>query len=278
MRFDACARDYDSHATPQRTFAERVAGFIADCLEGGQGNGRRRPSPQPNSIDAPGISRPSALIDTSTNEIESHLVKEISILELGAGTGALTRWLCAISGAGVTATDASPAMVAIGKSAVPMADWGILDAFSCQVPASDLQVSSGLLQWAPDPVAVLRHWKSASRPGDRMVHAFACEPCLREWRRVAPESPVTWREEAGWLAAFEEAGLSVCRSEVWLERIEFQDSLHLARSLHRSGVTGRPRLGAGQLREAMRQYDSLFRSQNGVSATWAWMAVEAVTD
>jgi SAM-dependent methyltransferase len=263
MRFDACASEYDSYATPQRTFAERVAGFIGDCSVGGHESGRAQPAPRPDSIDS------------STRAIDSHLAKGISILELGAGTGALTRCLCRIAGARVCATDASPAMVKIGRSAVPTAEWITLDAFHSVIPPGELQVSSGLLQWASDPVAVLRHWQAALRPGGRMVHAFACEPCLREWRQVAPESPVTWRAEAGWMKIFEEAGLSVRRKQIWLETIELESSLALARSLHGSGVTGRPRLSTGQLREAMRQYDRLFRSEKGVFSTWAWMAVEA---
>jgi SAM-dependent methyltransferase len=167
-------------------------------------------------------------------------------------------------------------MVTIGRSTVAKADWETLDAFVSPLPFSDVQVSSGLLQWAPDPVATLRHWKSALRPGGRLVHAFACEPCLKEWRQVAPESPVTWRDEGSWLVMFEEAGLRVQRKEIWIVRIEFKDSLHLARSLHGSGVTGRSRMTTRQLRQAMREYDRLFRCENGVFSTWAWMAVEAV--
>ena len=48
------------------------------------------------------------------------------LLEFGAGTGALTRHLTAIQGVHVCATDISPAMVALGKTAVPEADWVVL--------------------------------------------------------------------------------------------------------------------------------------------------------
>lgn len=279
MRFDSCASEYDSHATPQRAFAERVARFIRDPSGPGNIEGlgrlRSRQTLHGNLPREMGKTRPHHSPDSSTNGTETHLPSEAIILELGAGTGALTRWLCELPGARVCATDASSAMVSIGKSAVPRAEWKTLDAFRYPLMLSVLQVSSGLLQWAPDPVAVLRHWKAALCPGGRMVHAFACEPCLQEWRKVASESPVTWRDEAGWLVMFEEAGLRVQRKKVWLECIEFHTSLQLARSLHGSGVTGHPRMGAGQLREAMRHYDRLFRSENGVFSTWAWMAVEA---
>ena len=107
-------------------------------------------------------------------------VPETQIIEFGAGTGALTRHLCHAAKTEVHATDASPAMVARGRVAVPAAQWSALDAFQASLSAAGLQVSSGLLQWAEDPVEVLRRWKAAIAPGGRMAHAVPCEPCLSE--------------------------------------------------------------------------------------------------
>jgi SAM-dependent methyltransferase len=197
------------------------------------------------------------------------------IVELGAGTGALTRHLCCAGAGGIQATDASPAMVALGRTAVAAARWSVLDAFEMRVPEAGLQVSSGLLQWAGDPVRVLKRWKEAVRPGGRMVHAFPCEPCLVEWRAVVPDSPVLWRDEAGWCGVFAEAGLLVRRKRLWVEQSLFPSALAMLQAMHRSGVTGRTRLGPGRLRQAMRQYEAQHSGPNGVVATWAWMAVEA---
>ncbi len=196
-------------------------------------------------------------------------------LELGAGTGALTRELV-MRGFDVVATDASPAMLDLGKSALPKGTWQKLDAFSERLPESALQVSSGLLQWAPDPFKVLRTWCDGLLAGGCMVHAFPCEPCLREWREVSHYSPIVWRDPAGWVRLFESAGLIVKRRQVWTEQFWFSSALEMVRGMHASGVTGAPSLSTAQLRHALKEYQRLYGTGQGVPATWAWLAIEAV--
>ncbi len=196
------------------------------------------------------------------------------VLELGAGTGMLTGALAA-RGLAVHATDASPAMLALGRQAVPAARWSRLDAFAGKLPSSGLQVSSGLLQWAPDPVATLKAWSEALAAGGIMVHAFPCEPCLQEWRAVCPRAPIVWRDEAAWRAVFARAGLEVRRRELWIERLVFPSALAMARSMHASGITGPPVLTPGDLRGALREYERRFGGDQGTPATWAWLAIEA---
>lgn len=203
-----------------------------------------------------------------------HVVPGEEVLELGAGTGALSRWLCR-QGARLRATDASPRMVALGRQAVPEAEWFLLDAFVESLPAASVQVSSGLLQWAANPVEVLGRWKRGLKPGGRMVHAVACEPCLAEWRALVAETPLRWRDAAAWRAIFTSAGLRVVHAKLWVEEHYFASGLELARCLHRSGVTGRVRLGAGRLRAALRRYDRLHQREGKVVSTWAWLALEA---
>ena len=203
-----------------------------------------------------------------------NLVAGQRVLEFGAGTGALTAQMIS-AGAGVLATDASPHMVTVGQAAVPEAQWSLLDAFGHSLPQSRLQVSSGLLQWAPEPLAVLIRWKEALLSGGRMVHAMPCDPCLTEWRQLVPESPVLWRDERGWIELFNAAGLKVAKTELWVMPTLQPSALEMLRALHRSGVTGGPRLSAGHLRRALKQYDALYSNPAGVRSTWAWLAVEA---
>lgn len=249
MRFDVCAHTYDEHAGPQRFFAERVAQFI----------------------------------DAKRSE---------TVLELGAGTGALTSRLIGAPasgpapsdykfagseiGAPILATDASPTMVERGRIAVPQARWSVLDAFKQALPVAALQVSSGLLHWAENPSATLPRWKTSLAPDGRMVHAVPCEPCLREWRALVPESPVPWHGEVEWLEMFERAGLRVTRSQSWTHAAVCASALEIVRGFHRTGVTGRVRLGPARLRQALRDYDARHRVAGGVQATWAWLAVEAI--
>lgn len=233
MRFDACAREYDTYAAPQRSFARRVAEF-------------------------------------------ARVRQEERILELGAGTGALTRSLLAIPGVSVLATDASPRMVEIGRAAVPKARWEVLDAFNGILPLSTVQISSGLLQWAADPCDVLSRWNAALEQGGRMIHAFPCDPCLKEWRGIVSEAPVQWRDEHAWRELFSRAGLLVTRHSLWVEQHTFHSAHAMLRGMHRSGVTGSARLNSGRLRQSMRAYDQYHRTPQGVVATWAWLALEAV--
>lgn len=198
-----------------------------------------------------------------------------TVLELGAGTGALTHALSQIPGIRIYATDASPAMLSIGRTAAPNAHWSLLDAFVGPIPASSFQLSSGLLQWAKDPLRVLQLWANSLNPGGRMVHAFPCEPCLQEWRGVVPESPLVWRDESDWLGLFAAARLSVLQHARWIEQHVFPSALEMLRGLHESGVTGRARLTPGRLRQGIRAYDRQHRNSSGVVATWAWMSVEA---
>ena len=247
MRFDVCAHTYDEHAGPQRFFAERVVQFI--CAR-----------------------RTFSLSPTGTKDEDRLEACPTLIIELGAGTGVLTRHLI---GAPVHATDASPTMVERGRAAVPEAQWSVLDAFNQSLPVAALQVSSGLLHWAENPSATLARWKRSLAPGGRMVHAVPCEPCLSEWRALVPESPVPWRSEAGWLTVFERAGLRVTRSQSWTHAAICASALEMVRGFHRTGVTGRVRVGPVRLRQALRDYDALHRVAGGVKATWSWLAVEA---
>jgi SAM-dependent methyltransferase len=52
------------------------------------------------------------------------------VLELGAGSGALTRAMIDIPGAAITATDLNVAMVDVGRANVPAADWQQADAMA----------------------------------------------------------------------------------------------------------------------------------------------------
>ena len=68
------------------------------------------------------------------------------VTELGAGTGFLTAALLA-QGVNVDATDASPAMVELGRQAVPAASWSVHNAFGPIEPAKAL-ASTGLLHFS----------------------------------------------------------------------------------------------------------------------------------
>jgi len=196
------------------------------------------------------------------------------VTELGAGTGFLTRALLA-QGAVVDASDASPAMVAIGRAAAPSATWSVQDAFGEIFPCHHL-ATSGMLQWAPDPGSVLRSWRSAVHRGGRLLLGVPCEPGFRELRSLAGEGPIHWRDEAQWLHLLRRAGWDVGASVVLEHPETYPSAVDFLRTLHDSGVTGEPRLSVGDLRSLLREYARLFRAPGGgVVATWAWLMVDA---
>ena len=197
----------------------------------------------------------------------------VRVAELGAGTGFLTAALLA-QGVNVDATDASPAMVELGRQAVPGANWSVHNAFGPVDPANAL-ASSGLLHWAADPAAVLRHWRAALPAGGRLLLGVPCDPCLNELRDLIGEGPVRWRDEAQWLALLKGAKFDVRAHGVLESEETYPSALDFFRHLHRSGVTGDPRMSPSELRSLLRDYDRLHARPGGVVATWAWLLIDA---
>lgn len=201
------------------------------------------------------------------------LRRGVRVTELGAGTGFLTAALLA-QGVNVDATDSSPAMVAIGREAVPAANWSVHNAFG-PIEKANAIASTGLLHWAADPAAVLKHWRAALPEGGRLLLGVPCDPCLNELRDLIGEGPVRWRDESQWLALLKGAEFDVHAHGVLESEEIYPSALDFLRSLHRSGVTGEPRLSAGELRSMIRDYDRLNARPEGVVATWAWLLVDA---
>lgn len=198
-------------------------------------------------------------------------------LELGAGTGLLTRELVRL-GYRVTATDAAPGMVAEGARCVPEARWELRDAWAPGVACCDALFSANLLQWAADAGAVMRAHAAALRPGGVMRHVIFTEPTLAEFRALTGGTePLTWRSAREWVRAAEAAGLEVSAVDFPLLRPDYPDALSLLRSLHGTGaVSGRVHYGPGALRRILREYDVRFANgRGGVYATWAGVVISA---
>jgi SAM-dependent methyltransferase len=120
------------------------------------------------------------------------------VLEFGCGSGALTRHLLA-AGLRVTATDASPDMLALARAALgPSADLRLLTLPGDPLPAADAIVSVGhAVNYLPDAAAVdaaLAAVAGALRPGG----ILAIDVCDLDFGRVRAGDPPFARVEEDW--------------------------------------------------------------------------------
>ncbi len=204
-------------------------------------------------------------------------------LELGAGTGAFTGVLVDCF-SNVIATDNAPALVAQGQRDIPQAVWKVADAWSDEVivnvPKIDWIVSASLLQWCPEPTAILQQWRQRLPPGTHALHGLFAAPTLPELHAVlADVVPLSWLSPAAWHEAHTDAGWTVERLDHETRHYTFPSSLELLRWLHSTGAVASDsghRLSIGRLRQAIKECDRRFLSTDGtLSSTWTFLRIAA---
>jgi len=200
--------------------------------------------------------------------------------EFGAGTGFLTQHLIR-TGACVKATDHAESMVRIGSQKHPGARWQSMDAWNPPpFPEVDRIYSASLLQWASQPLKILKRWKGKIKKGGSCLHAIYIEGTLSELFKCLPCSPpITFKSDQDWEALFRDAGYSQVETSIKSEKYEFTSPLALLRSLHTIGVNGPTMLGFTQTKRLLARYRSDYSLNNGkVYSTWTVCIVEASVD
>ncbi len=152
MRFGAAAHGYDRHAGVQREVASRLAARIA-------------------RLDLPARPR---------------------ILEIGCGTGLLTRMLGAhFSEADWTITDVSPAMLAQARRHLRLGGvsrYQVMDGEAPRLEGGsgrfDLICSSMALQWFEDPARGLARLTALLAPAGHLAVALPVDGTFAEWRQA----------------------------------------------------------------------------------------------
>lgn len=113
-------------------------------------------------------------------------------VDMGCGSGALTRLLHQRSGAAITTgVDTSPAMLAQAATHADAAVRFVRGDLTAPL-ACDLLVSNAALHWVPDHPRVLATWRAALRPGGQLavqVPANGDHPAHRLVDEVAREAP-----------------------------------------------------------------------------------------
>nr|WP_063584006.1 methyltransferase [Achromobacter ruhlandii] len=234
-RFGAAAARYDEHAPAQRI----TAGRLADAI------GRLPLPPRPR------------------------------ILEIGCGTGLLTRALAARLGpADWTVTDISPAMLARARQGPPLpgtARYQVLDGeHPRDLPGGyDLICSSLAVQWFADLNGGLGRLAGLLAPGGHLAVATLAEGTFEEWRAA--------HDAVGLAAAtprYPPSGairpaMADLAGGVHSERLiqDHPDGLHFLKALKGIGATtpapGTAPLGPAALRRVLAQFD-----QQGATVTY----------
>ena len=179
-----------------------------------------------------------------------HSVGCESVLELGCGTGFLTRHLAErFPDATIDAVDISADMIDLARHMLPATNirWQVAD--MNQLPKQrkyDLVASSTSLHWGEPLEQLVRQVGRWLRPVGKLAAAVMSADTLAELhairREVAPHKTPPRRlptadELADYLTA---AGLSVCEISSQTYRQSFPSSLDLLRHLQLTGFTGGP--------------------------------------
>ncbi len=269
--FDRHATDYQAHSGVQEAVAQWLAEWIPAA-----------------AAALPQSATPAVAGDRLRRDLgpARRTAFPCRCLEFGAGTGHFTRHLLR-EGLSVHATDAAPAMVALGQQRLPDPRWLLQDAWAPtadhlpESPPLRLIASASLLQWAPAPVAVLQRWAALLPMGGAFLGAWFIKPTLREWHQLTGlPGPVIWRSASDWRSALQEAGWNILSAESRDFPWHYPSSLALLRSLQRSGAAPSPgsrhhQAPPSQLRRLLAAYDRQYHGPAGVRATWTALRVLA---
>lgn len=229
--FGAAAVHYDDHAGIQR----KVAGTLADLLA-------RQPMPT-----------------VRTGE-------RLRILEIGCGTGALTRAVRALfPDAEIIATDIAPEMIAMAAQAGDIgAHFHVMDgeAPDFDGPLFDFIVSSLAFQWFADLPKALDRLGGLLRPGGCLMFATMARESFTEWRAAHASHGLIagtplYPDMATLRAMLARHADAFLFDEEYV--LDFGGARGLLAHLKGIGATvpveGRAPLSAGQLRQVMRSHD-----------------------
>ena len=206
-----------------------------------------------------------------------------SCLEYGAGTGLLTKFLVK-NFSSITASDLSAEMLRVGKEQVPEARWELRDAWQDRDPAQhDVVASASLLQWAPDPVEVLKNWQKRLCVGGGLLAGFYTAGSLAELQACTSAvginpTPFIWHPYERWLSFFGQAGFEIECSAEKKVLFHYDSAQSFFRSLHGVGAVGNS-VGPTHLRQIIRYYEAHFSDGGSkgrkIPATWNFCIIAA---
>lgn len=207
------------------------------------------------------------------------------LLELGCGTGLLTRHLVArCPAAKLTAVDLAPSMLlACRARCLRPTDVAVeADAETYWPPDPvDAAVSSCAIQWFDDPERWIAATHARLAPGGWLAVVFPIEGTLREFAACAPHgtpmlpmpSAATWRQR------FAQAPWRSLDTATETVTLWYPSALDILRALHGIGATcaapGAAALRPGAIRKLAADYEQRFRAPDGIPCTYELLYVVA---
>lgn len=208
------------------------------------------------------------------------------ILELGCGTGLLTRHLAArFPRADLTVVDLAPEMLDACRSrCLRPTDHAVqADAESFwPAEAVDAVLSSCAVQWFHDPERWIAATHARLPPGGWVATVFPIAGTLREFADCAPAgtprlpmpSASTWRRR---FASVPWQGLDTAAETLTLW---YPSAMDILRALHGIGATcaapGAAALKPGEIRRLAADYEARYRTGEGVPCTYELLYVVAL--
>ncbi len=195
-------------------------------------------------------------------------------IELGAGTGIFTDYLRHVHPE-LKVTDISNEMVKYGKAKYPTLEWKVMDGWSPICSNVDHIYSSCLLQWADDPICVLKNWYECLSANGNLLTVFFIDGTLDLLKSIGADiSAIKYYDENEWLIMFRQAGFKVIRHKVKQVQTNYHSILDLFRSLHGMGAVKKNTINPVRLRQIIKNYESVSIDQNATSLNWIGLKVE----
>lgn len=207
-----------------------------------------------------------------------------SVLELGCGTGHLTRELLRrLPDSQFLVTDLAPSMLGfcgehldeIDRSRVRLSQ---LDARAPSLQERfDLVASSAMVQWFPRLVEHLEACRALLKPGGSYALSGFCRTNFPELDSLLSGPPWSFSDPPGHLLsdavlAAEKAGFRVQLAEEDVVEHVYPSAMEFLRAIGQSGASRAPREGRPLTRKLLKAlldtYDNRFAVSGGVKATW----------
>jgi len=214
------------------------------------------------------------------------------LLELGAGTGQLTRLLAnQFPNSLIHVIDLSEKMIEHGRSLFtdfPQIHWQVADAETFQAKTTHpLIISSSALHWVNDLEKTFRTTYNNLDAGGLFAFGFMLKDTLKELQdirqQVAPNKAQThflptYNEV---ITALNLVGFSIEKAQHNIDRVTYSSAAHFLKAIHEQGVTGGKTsqdtlpLTRSELRLLTQKYQTKYATSEGVFASYETIIVLA---